>query len=85
MKTPRNYSNLPTFHPTMMEITFIRSQARLGTPAQLAARRAAWLKAQHLPQRKPAFRFAVVSCSQCGKDFGPGDHGFSRCVDHKGR
>jgi len=27
--------------------------------------------------------FENVSCSQCGKDFGPGDHGFSHCDNHK--
>lgn len=27
-------------------------------------------------------KFSNVSCSQCGEDFGPGDHGFSRCQDH---
>lgn len=27
-------------------------------------------------------RFKTVSCSQCGCDFGPGDHGFSHCSDH---
>ena len=25
-----------------------------------------------------------VSCSSCGNDFGPGDHGFSHCESHKG-
>ena len=24
----------------------------------------------------------TVSCSQCGRDFGPGEHGFSHCSDH---
>ena len=28
-------------------------------------------------------RFANVSCSQCGRDFGPGDHGFSHCENHR--
>ena len=27
----------------------------------------------------------MTYCSQCGKGFGPGDHGFSHCVDHKGK
>lgn len=27
--------------------------------------------------------FANVSCSQCGGDFGPGEHGFSHCKNHK--
>jgi hypothetical protein len=27
-------------------------------------------------------KFANVSCSQCGREFGPGDHGYSRCQDH---
>lgn len=30
----------------------------------------------------PTPRFANVSCSQCGNDFGPGDSGFSHCADH---
>lgn len=28
-------------------------------------------------------RFANVSCSQCGQDQGPGDHGFSHCRSHR--
>ena len=28
-------------------------------------------------------RFPNVSCSQCGRNFGPGDHGFSHCDNHK--
>lgn len=27
-------------------------------------------------------RFGNVSCSQCGRDFGPGDHGYSHCSNH---
>lgn len=27
-------------------------------------------------------RYENVSCSQCGEDFGPGDHGFSSCKSH---
>lgn len=27
-------------------------------------------------------KFANVGCSQCGQEFGPGDHGFSHCEDH---
>jgi hypothetical protein len=30
-------------------------------------------------------RFANVSCSQCGQDFGPGNHGYSHCKDHRER
>ena len=26
--------------------------------------------------------FPRTSCSQCGQEFGPGDHGFSHCQDH---
>lgn len=25
----------------------------------------------------------VTSCSQCGRDFGPGDAGYSHCEDHQ--
>lgn len=28
-------------------------------------------------------RFKNVSCSNCGHDFGPGDHGYSHCEDHE--
>lgn len=31
----------------------------------------------------PEPRFPMVSCSQCGADFGPGDNGFSHCRDHR--
>jgi len=30
-------------------------------------------------------RFTNVYCSQCGADFGPGDHGYSHCEKHRGR
>jgi hypothetical protein len=29
-------------------------------------------------------KYDNVSCSQCGRSFGPGDHGFSHCEDHPG-
>lgn len=32
----------------------------------------------------PAARFANVFCSQCGKEFGPGNHGYSHCRNHAG-
>lgn len=28
-------------------------------------------------------KFAETSCSQCGRGFGPGDHGYSHCADHR--
>lgn len=36
----------------------------------------------HIPNQP--HRFAIRSCSQCGKDFGPGDRGFSNCTSHLG-
>jgi hypothetical protein len=30
------------------------------------------------------FKFDNVFCSNCGRTFGPGDHGFSHCENHKG-
>jgi hypothetical protein len=33
------------------------------------------------PAKHP--KFSNVSCSQCGRDFGPGDHGFSHCEHHR--
>ena len=29
------------------------------------------------------FKFESVSCSQCGQAFGPGDCGYSHCIDHR--
>jgi hypothetical protein len=73
-------SHLPTFHPVRMETTFQRAEARLGTPAALAARRAAWLHAQGLPAA-----LTKVSCSQCGREFKlHRSNGFSCCTSHKG-
>ena len=31
------------------------------------------------------YKFENVFCSQCGNDFGPGDHGFSSCKSHRER
>ena len=28
-------------------------------------------------------KFQKTYCSQCGAEFGPGDHGYSHCEDHK--
>lgn len=33
----------------------------------------------------PAPRFPMTYCSSCGEAFGPGDHGFSHCKNHKGK
>jgi hypothetical protein len=30
-----------------------------------------------------ASRFPNTYCSQCGGEFGPGDHGYSHCQDHR--
>lgn len=30
-------------------------------------------------------RFNKTYCSQCGQEFGPGDHGYSHCESHKGK
>ena len=27
-------------------------------------------------------RFDKTHCSQCGREFGPGEHGYSHCDDH---
>lgn len=32
---------------------------------------------------RPARTFPRVSCSQCGRVFGPGVSGFSSCVEHR--
>ncbi len=30
------------------------------------------------------YKFQNTFCSQCGEEFGPGDHGFSSCKSHRG-
>lgn len=34
--------------------------------------------------RADGYRFDNVGCSHCGGHFGPGNHGFSHCENHKG-
>lgn len=29
-------------------------------------------------------KFNATHCSQCGGDFGPGNSGYSHCIDHRG-
>lgn len=36
-----------------------------------------WMELPKLPDK-----FKNVSCSQCGRDFGQGNHGYSHCEDH---
>lgn len=40
-------------------------------------------KAIALAKKWESAKFANVYCSQCGADFGPGDHGYSHCENHK--
>lgn len=35
------------------------------------------------PADIPHYKFGNVTCSQCGGEFGPGNHGFSHCENHK--
>lgn len=52
--------------------------------AMRAARRAAAVKpVETAPSQGPIH--PMVYCSQCGRGFGPGNHGFSHCANHKGR
>lgn len=41
-------------------------------------------KATMLERHVAPPKFAKTYCSQCGGEFGPGDHGYSHCTDHKG-
>ncbi len=54
------------------------------TPSELRARAQEMLDMadtlEHLPVMVP--RFDQTGCSQCGRTFGPGNHGFSHCKDH---
>ena len=42
-----------------------------------------WRPLPAAPIGLKAPKFANVFCSQCGQEFGPGDHGFSHCENHK--
>lgn len=33
----------------------------------------------------PVYKFERTACSQCHREFGPGDHGFSHCRNHRSR
>lgn len=46
-------------------------------PMENPTMHAAWKEAG-----KVVTKFPNVSCSQCGGEFGPGNHGFSHCEDH---
>lgn len=43
----------------------------------------AYLETNRMMDGKP--RFDITHCSQCGGEFGPGDSGYSHCVDHTER
>lgn len=36
-----------------------------------------------LDTKPPAYTLQETFCSQCGGEFGPGNHGFSHCEHHK--
>ncbi len=46
---------------------------------------AAALAAPSTPAAEVEPTFVNVYCSQCGRDFGPGEHGFSHCRNHAGK
>lgn len=48
------------------------------TIADVKARVVEWRRAR----QAKAPKFQRTHCSQCGGEFGPGDHGFSHCSDH---
>ena len=56
------------------------------TPAEIYQKYAKQVLAQQ--GESPRFetkspRFDNTYCSQCGSEFGPGDHGYSHCNDHR--
>ncbi|QTD88766.1 hypothetical protein [Burkholderia anthina] len=59
-----------------------RTKRPLLTSGVRAMLDAALIKAgrKEVPKRSP--RFENVSCSGCGRDFGPGDSGYSSCDEH---
>lgn len=43
---------------------------------------AGWMACARATVKERRPRYANVSCSNCGREFGPGDHGFSHCENH---
>lgn len=42
-----------------------------------------WLQKRLVFLKKKSPKFETIFCSQCGQEFGPGDHGYSHCRDHR--
>ncbi len=53
--------------------------------AAQAALSAAGIEVPQDPTPTPSPKFSRVSCSNCGGQFGPGDHGYSHCESHAGK
>ena len=68
----RQLSRTPVDHPEYDACAESVSVMQLAADAICAA-------APGLP------RFDTVSCSQCGRTFPSGDHGYSHCEDHTGK
>jgi hypothetical protein len=52
---------------------------------RLALKTAELWKSEHIVPNEPKFTISLGSyCSECGAEFGPGNSGYSHCVDHEG-
>lgn len=60
----------------------IRISVMLYNPKTTLTRFATWGRYSTI-FLAPKPKFENVSCSQCGQEFGPGNHGFSSCTSHK--
>ena len=59
----------------------IRQLGKWAADAELSF---SWILASQCAERiRRTPKFSNVTCSQCGRSFGPGDHGFSFCEDHQ--
>lgn len=66
------------------EVTALRSTAWQLTVAENEILKRSNPIERRVRARTSTLKFANVFCSQCGQEFGPGDHGFSHCENHKG-
>ena len=55
---------------------------RTGKPDAKPGWRRADTKAWSARSKASEFKFQQTFCSSCGREFGPGNHGFSHCEDH---
>lgn len=66
-------------------IPYLKARQSMGTGMMDVMYQLNTLIEEDTVTKKPQFKFEHTYCSQCGQVFGPGDHGYSHCIDHMGK